>query len=101
MSESIDRAGVPNTLCLCMFLAMAVSRDLLAATLTAATGVTIADEELAQLGRRGWYLKRLFNLKHGIGPEADRLPGRIKEQIGTAGDGGTDTEEMLERLRWQ
>jgi aldehyde:ferredoxin oxidoreductase len=99
VSESIDEAGVPNALCLCMFLDMAFSRDLLAATLTAATGVTMTEEDLTQLGARGWYLKRLFNLKHGIGAEADRLPSRIKEQIAAVGGGGMDTEVMLERLR--
>jgi aldehyde:ferredoxin oxidoreductase len=97
--ESMDRAGVPNTLSLCMFLDMPVPRDLLAAAVTAATGVSTAADDLTRAGERAWYLKRLFNLKQGVGIESDRLPQRILDQVAAVGDGAADVDTMLERLR--
>lgn len=98
VSQSINRAGVPNTLSLCMFLDMAYSRELLSDSLEAVTGVPITAEGLEQVGERAWYLKRLFNLKQGIGPEEDRLPARIKAQVAVCDDIGSDTDAAMAEL---
>ena len=65
----------------CQFLAGAVNAEYTVQLLTAVTGVTYTPEDLQRVGQRTWYLRRAFNLRLGVGLEADELPRRVIKQI--------------------
>jgi aldehyde:ferredoxin oxidoreductase len=77
----MDLSGANTSMVYCQFLAGALNADYTARLLTAVTGVPYTPEDLRRGGERTWYLRRAFNLRLGVGLEADRLPGRIVEQI--------------------
>ncbi len=79
--ESMDLSGANSSMVYCQFLAGALNADYTARLLTATTGVTYTPEDLMLVGERTWYLRRAFNLRLGVGLEADGLPRRIVEQI--------------------
>jgi len=78
---NMDLAGANSSMVYCQFLAGALNADYTARLLTAVTGVPYTPEDLRRVGERTWYLRRACNLRLGVGPEADRLPRRIIEQI--------------------
>jgi aldehyde:ferredoxin oxidoreductase len=77
----MDLSGANTSMVYCQFLAGAVNAEYTARLLTATTGVPYSPEDLRRVGERTWYLRRAFNLRLGVGLEADRLPGRIIEQV--------------------
>ena len=79
--ESMDLSGANCSMIYCQFLAGAVDEDYTARLLTAVTGVTYTPRDLKRVGERTWYLRRAFNLRTGVGLEADALPRRVVEQI--------------------
>jgi aldehyde:ferredoxin oxidoreductase len=79
--ESMDLSGANSSMVYCQFLAGALNAEYTARLLTATTGVTYTPEDLKQVGERTWYLRRAFNLRLGVGLEADELPGRVVKQI--------------------
>ena len=79
--ESMDLSGANSSMIYCQFLAGALNADYTAQLLTATTGVTYTPEDLRWVGERTWYLRRAFNLRLGVGLEADGLPHRVVEQI--------------------
>jgi aldehyde:ferredoxin oxidoreductase len=79
--KSMDLSGANSSMVYCQFLAGALSADYTARLLAATTGVTYTPEDLIRVGERTWYLRRAFNLRLGVGLEADGLPRRIVEQI--------------------
>jgi aldehyde:ferredoxin oxidoreductase len=78
---NMDLSGANSSMVYCQFLAGALNADYTARLLRAVTGVPYTSEDLRQVGERTWYLRRAFNLRLGVGLEADRLPRRIIEQI--------------------
>ena len=80
--------AVVNSTGLCRFAYVALSHEISDAVLfsyvpkllSAAVGWDITLEEVLKTGERIFNLKRLFNLKHGIGKEEDRLPRRFLEE---------------------
>jgi aldehyde:ferredoxin oxidoreductase len=78
---NMDLSGANSSMVYCQFLAGALNADYTARLLTAVTGVPYTPADLRQVGERTWYLRRAFNLRLGVGLEADRLPRRIVEQI--------------------
>jgi aldehyde:ferredoxin oxidoreductase len=59
-----------------------------------------ADHSLASLlraGDRGWQLKRMINLRLGLRPSDDRLPGHLRRVLSDGGAAGYEipVEEML------
>ncbi len=79
--DHLNLSGANTSMVYCQFLAGALSADYTARLLTATTGETYTPEDLRRAGERTWHLRRAFNLRLGVGLEADRLPGRIVEQI--------------------
>ena len=77
----MDLSGANTSMVYCQFLAGALNADYTARLLTATTDVPYTPEDLHRVGERTWYLRRAFNLRLGVGLEADRLPGRIIEQV--------------------
>ena len=65
-----------NTLGICVFGATGISLELMADTLSAATGLKIDAEGASALSRRLINLRRAFNIRHGLRPEDDTLPYR-------------------------
>jgi aldehyde:ferredoxin oxidoreductase len=54
------------------------------------------------VGERTWYLRRAFNLRLGVGLEADRLPRRVVKQVGTHEDATlTDFDRALKAFHEQ
>jgi aldehyde:ferredoxin oxidoreductase len=80
----MDLSGANSSMVYCQFLAGAVNSNYTARLLTAITGVPYTPEDLLRVGARTWYLRRAFNLRLGVGLEADRLPKRVIEQFKTA-----------------
>jgi aldehyde:ferredoxin oxidoreductase len=78
---SMDLSGANSSMVYCQFLAGALNADYTARLLTATTGVSYTPGDLRRVGERTWYLRRAFNLRRGVGLEADRLPRRIIKQI--------------------
>jgi aldehyde:ferredoxin oxidoreductase len=79
----------------CQFLAGALNAEYTARLMTAVTGVEYSSADLICAGERAWYLRRLFNLRLGVGSEADTLPKRIIEQIAASAASLKDVELML------
>jgi aldehyde:ferredoxin oxidoreductase len=77
----MDLSGANSSMVYCQFLAGALNADYTARLLMAVTGVMYTPEDLHWVGERTWYLRRAFNLRIGVGLEADRLPRRVIEQI--------------------
>jgi len=65
-----------NTLGICSFGATGISLDLMADTVSAATGLEIDAGRASTLSRRLINLRRAFNIRHGLKPEDDTLPYR-------------------------
>jgi aldehyde:ferredoxin oxidoreductase len=82
--KNMDLSGANSSMVYCQFLAGAVNSNYTARLLTAITGVPYTPEDLLRVGARTWYLRRAFNLRLGVGLEADRLPKRVIEQFKTA-----------------
>ncbi len=98
VGESIGHmnlSGANNSMIYCQFLAGALNADYTARLLTAATGIPYTPEDLYRAGERAWYLRRLFNLRLGVGLEADTLPRRIIEQIEASAASLTDFDQMM------
>lgn len=71
-STAHDNTGV------CLFTGFAGSTpDDLVALTAAATGLAYTLEDHTRVGERTWNLEHLFNLRAGLGREADSLPERI------------------------
>jgi aldehyde:ferredoxin oxidoreductase len=79
--ENMDLSGANSSMVYCQFLAGVLDADYTARLLTATTGVTYTPRDLKQVGERTWYLRRAFNLRFGVGLEADELPRRVVTQI--------------------
>ena len=98
----MDLSGANNSMIYCQFLAGALNAEYTARLLTATTGVTFTPEDLRQVGERAWYLRRAFNLRSGVGLEADRLPRRIVKQMREYGNAKlTDFDRALETFHLQ
>lgn len=91
----MDLSGANSSMVYCQFLAGALNGNYTAQLLTAATGESFTAQDLVRAGERTWYLRRLFNLRLGIGLEADGLPRRVIEQIQASGAPLADFERAL------
>lgn len=65
-----------NALGVCNFATGGVTRELMAETLSAATGVDFSLEQCLEAGLRLMNLRRAFAVRHGLVPEYDTLPYR-------------------------
>ena len=98
VQESIGHmnlSGANNSMVYCQFLAGALNADYTARLLTAVTGTEYTPADLTRIGERAWYLRRLFNLRFGVGLEADTLPKRIIRQIAESRTPLKDFNQML------
>jgi aldehyde:ferredoxin oxidoreductase len=99
--NSMDLSGANSSMVYCQFLAGAVSADYTVRLLAATTGVTFTPEDLKQVGERTWYLRRAFNLRLGVGLEADELPSRVVKQIESGHASLSDFERALKEFHAQ
>ncbi len=98
----MDLSGANSSMVYCQFLAGALDAEYTARLLLATTGVSYTPEGLRRVGERTWYLRRAFNLRLGVGLEADRLPRRVVEQIRAHEDATlTDFDRALETFHRQ
>jgi aldehyde:ferredoxin oxidoreductase len=79
--HNMDLSGANNSMVYCQFLAGALNKEYTATLLSAVTGETYKPVDLIRVGERNWYIRRAFNLRLGVGLEADTLPNRIVQQI--------------------
>jgi aldehyde:ferredoxin oxidoreductase len=90
-----DWRTVGNALVLCQFANVppATVVDLV----NAAIGANYDLEGLLRAGERGWQLKRIVNLRLGLLPSDDRLPGLLRRLLPDGGASGYDIpiDEML------
>jgi aldehyde:ferredoxin oxidoreductase len=90
-----DWRTVGNALVLCQFANVppATVVDLV----NAAIGSNYDLEGLLRAGERGWQLKRIVNLRLGLLPSDDRLPGLLRRLLPDGGAAGYDIpiDEML------
>lgn len=93
--DHMDLSGANSSMVYCQFLAGALNADYTARLLTAATGEAYTPDDLRRVGERTWYLRRLFNLRLGVGVEADTMPKRVIEQIKANGATLWDFERAL------
>jgi aldehyde:ferredoxin oxidoreductase len=99
--NSMDLAGASGSMVYCQFLAGAVNAAYTARLLTATTGVTYTPEDLNRVGERTWYLRRAFNLRLGVGLEADELPRRVVKQIEAGHASLSDFDRALKEFHAQ
>jgi aldehyde:ferredoxin oxidoreductase len=98
VQESIGHmnlSGANSSMVYCQFLAGALTSEYTARLLTAVTGIEYTSADLIRVGERTWYLRRLFNLRLGIGLEADTLPKRIIRHIAESRTPLKDFDQML------
>lgn len=99
-----DIYAVSDALGLCAFTttaAYSLQEALIAELLKTATGITVSEEALLQIGKRIVTLERCFNLRDGLCPEKDDvLPWRImhEPQPDLPGGGEPITPERLKRM---
>ena len=79
ISEQNYLAGT-DTLVKCDFGAFGVSAQTYAALMTSATGRCVTGEFWSSIGERIWNRTRLYNLREGLDPADDTLPGRIVDE---------------------
>lgn len=80
-----DWRSVGSALVLCKLAS--VSPDAVRDLVNAATGFDYTLQELMDVGERGWTLKRAINIRLGLKPHSDRLPGIVLKPLA---EGGTD-----------
>jgi aldehyde:ferredoxin oxidoreductase len=90
-----DWRTVGNALVLCQFANVPPST--VVELVNAAIGAEYNLETLLQAGDRGWQLKRLVNLRLGLTPSDDRLPGHLLRSLPDGGAAGyvLPIDEML------
>jgi aldehyde:ferredoxin oxidoreductase len=101
VKESIHHmnlSGANSSMVYCQFLAGALNIEYTARLLTAITGVAYTPADLIRSGERTWYLRRLFNLRLGVGAEEDTLPKRIIEQIKASSASLKDFDVMIKEF---
>jgi len=79
-----DYRAVYNSLIICVFANP--PPEMILDMIIKATGLSLSMEEFKTLGERMYMIKRLFNLKMGLTPAADRLP---KIVLNPVSDGGS------------
>ena len=94
----MDLSGANSSMVYCQFLAGAITGEYTARLLSAATGEAFTEQDLVRIGERTWYLRRAFNLRLGIGREADTLPPRVVEQVAGSGAPLADVNRALEEF---
>ncbi|MCP4356637.1 MAG: aldehyde ferredoxin oxidoreductase family protein [Chloroflexi bacterium] len=97
----MNLAGANSSMVYCQFLAGALNTDYTVRLLTAVTGIPYTPADLNRVGERAWYLRRAFNLRLGIGLEADELPRRIIRQIEESQATLTDFAQALAEFQKQ
>ena len=94
----MDLSGANSSMVYCQFLAGAITGEYTARLLSAATGEAFTEQDLVRIGERTWYLRRAFNLRLGVGREADTLPPRVVAQVAGSGAPLADTSRALEEF---
>jgi aldehyde:ferredoxin oxidoreductase len=74
-----------DSLVLCRFTTFAFSVNDYADLVSAATGLSITNRELLQIGDRIWNLERLFNMREGFTAKDDCLPPRFSTPLPEGG----------------
>jgi aldehyde:ferredoxin oxidoreductase len=92
---------------LCAFSAAAVSDGTIAEMISAATGTEFSPKDIYTIGERIGCLERAFNVREGLKPELDTLPGRLLKEVFTEGptkgqkiDLDTLLKEFYDECRW-
>lgn len=75
-----DLTAAIDSLGFCLFTSFALGADDYVEIFNAIVGEEWTAETLLEAGERIWNLERIFNLKAGVGPEADTLPKRLLEE---------------------
>jgi aldehyde:ferredoxin oxidoreductase len=75
-----------NSLVICYFAVVQPSS--IAELYSAYVGRDVGLDELMRAGERAWNLKRLYNLRLGFSPEAEKLPGLLLEPLHEGGQAG-------------
>jgi aldehyde:ferredoxin oxidoreductase len=90
-----DWRTVGNSLVLCQFAN--VPPPMVVTLVNTAIGADYDVLSLLAAGERGWQLKRLVNLRLGLQPADDRMPGLLRRPLPDGGAAGYDVpfEEML------
>ena len=90
-----DWRTIGNALVLCQFANVPPST--VVELVDAAIGGDYDMEGLLRAGDRGWQLKRMVNLRLGLQPSEDRLPGLVRRALADGGAAGYEppVEEML------
>ncbi len=85
-----------NSLVMCFFTVIAPQE--VADLLSAASGTDWTVEGLLLAGERGWNLKRIYNLRLGLTPAAEKLPRLLLEPLPESGQAGVvpDMETLLD-----
>lgn len=96
--ENMNLSGANSSMVYCQFLAGALNAEYSSRLLEAATGKSYTKEDVLRVGERAWYLRRIFNLRLGVGLEEDTLPKRIIEQIKESQAILNDFEVMLKEF---
>jgi aldehyde:ferredoxin oxidoreductase len=98
VAQTQDEYAVFDSLILCIRVPLAVSMEVIARLLSAATGWGFTVEEIMKAGERIYNMERMFNAKVGFTRKDDVLPPRIlKEKMpkGPAMGNIVELDEML------
>lgn len=96
-AEWEDRLAIFDTLILCRFYRDLYQWDKLAAIIRAATGLDLDVAEMRKIASSVIDLTRLFNIREGLTPKDDRIPGRfMKEALPESGK--IITEDQMSQL---
>ncbi|PWB54707.1 MAG: aldehyde ferredoxin oxidoreductase [Candidatus Methanoperedenaceae archaeon] len=77
-----DETAAIDSLILCRFASLSISKELFTELLSAATGMDYTPGDFLKCGERIWNLERLFNNKAGFSRMDDTLPERFFENGG-------------------
>jgi aldehyde:ferredoxin oxidoreductase len=98
VAQTQDEYAIFDSLILCIRVPLAVSMEVIARLLSAATGWDFRMEELMKAGERIYNMERLFNAKVGFTRKDDTLPTRILKEKMPEGPAIGNTVELDEML---
>ena len=93
-----DRLNIFDTLILCRFYRDLYSWEELEKTIRLSTGMDVSTGRLREIAASITTMTRAFNLREGLKPEGDRLPGRLHKEALPSGHALSE-EEMDSMLK--
>lgn len=93
-----DSRIISDSAVLCAFPYGSLSSATILALLSAATGLTLSEDDLALIADRGNHIERAFNVREGLRRKWDTLPERLLNEVVRSGSTAGQTVDLDELI---